>query len=235
MRSKLLLALLLIGLISFANVYAHDDDEGTVLTYKILDAPEYVEWWPLSGDSAFNVTFTADELEVHINNLEDSESEMTIKIGDQEIETTDIEADASLALGYWNISLSSGFIANTDWVELENELEVNTFISIYNLTRNVVSHTFTINHVESTVSAISYSFEDGFQTTTLTYSLEEGVLLYAKTSFGNYLLEIELVDVHGDALVTVVEPAETNAIGLFTLFGVLTIIIKIRTIFCRKN
>jgi hypothetical protein len=235
MRSKLLITLLLIGLISFTNVYAHDDHEETILTYNILQAPEYVEWWPYSSDPPYNVTFNTKILEVHVKEFDNSNSDLVIKIGDQEIETKDTEADGNLVLGYWNISLDSGFIADTNWDSLEQQLEDNTFITSFNMTRNVTSHTFTLNDDQATVDAIQYTFEDGFQTTTLLYSSKEGVLLYAITGFGNYLLEIEIDEVHGNQLVILTPESQVNTIGFFFLICSLAIIGQVRYIFSRKN
>jgi hypothetical protein len=123
-------------------------------------------------------------------------------------------------LGDYLLPDFGGIITIPEWDEVEQnfqEMELNASFS---------NNERTINDI--TIKTWDVELERGLQKTTLSYSHEEGILLFANTSFGNYHLTLTLSD-FTEGLFSL-----TESMSLFNYLLVITVVFSL-TIFVRRR
>jgi hypothetical protein len=168
---------------------------GKTYTWNIIATNGVVEWytnsWANLGNQSLivngelNFTLTGQ----YANNELSSNLTGNVWYGDfvnsgnlshplHDISTTEVGNALALSVQFYPIvAWSPGFIVSTNWTYHAEVLEAPGSV---NITGAISGELFAVN------------YRSTFQTTLLEYELSTGVLLYAKTSAGNYSLEIIL-------------------------------------------
>lgn len=164
------------------------------LVYEVISSNETNNLWFNSDYSAsFNYNIEINStIQVDIVNVSDPLSALDIIIGNlTRSNITDYEAEQSLAIGYWALPNMFGFMANTSWIDVETDFTDYTFNSSeFKKTEQ--------DHLGASVSGYIISFSDAYQSTSLFYEEENGILLTASTNVFGFMLEFSILSINGD-------------------------------------
>lgn len=183
---------------------------GRTYTWNVLQTNGVVEWWTNAWSNLGNKTITVPgNITYTLGGLHPNDELGTTNItgavwfGDvqgwtapagggalglnwtvENCSATETGMALSLSAVYndasWNthVGWNAGFIVNTNWTR--NLAILNNKAADSNITATLAGNVFTV------------TVKQDLQTTTLEYDTTSGVLLYGKTAFGNYHLEIIL-------------------------------------------
>ncbi|MCY3410527.1 MAG: hypothetical protein INQ03_02715 [Candidatus Heimdallarchaeota archaeon] len=185
---KVLLSIVLL-LVLFSHTQAQP--QPISLTYTILEANEGVNTWfneDYSESWAYEINESSFTVDLNIDDV----TTVDLNLGNLTREgISDDEVQTNLALGYWMLSSAFGFHANTSWDAVEEDF----------LDLDLLEKDFTetdAQYLGGEVETIVIDFKDAYQNTTLVYSKDEGLLLYAKTSVFGFTLDIKISQINGD-------------------------------------
>jgi len=161
------------------------------ISYLVVNSSETNNFWYHPNDSAIYIVETDSLINLTVNNLNEAHSNLNIEIGNlTKTAINDDEIENNLAFGYYFLGNQLGIIANTSWNELKTDFnQLNFNSSSFNI--QVIS-----TYLGGEIETVTIYLKDNFQETSLTYSYHDGLLLYAKSGFGMYYLEIEIYSIN---------------------------------------
>lgn len=132
-------------------------------------------------------------INVTIADIQDEQTHLDIQIGNVSFSNIlDSEIENNLALGYWSLGYSLGFVANDSWLAISEAVDALEDVEA-GLEMDVEE-----NALNGTIIATRVGFVDGFQLTELTYDQENRLLIEANIVIGNFELYFEIYSINGN-------------------------------------
>ncbi len=187
---------LFILLISTSTI-AHEANtiEGKVeITYEVTfsnNADNF--WWDYSTTqlTPYHVE-NGSKLNLTISDVSDPQSSMDLSIGNVTfLGFPDWEGEEALAIGYWKVPVSFGFVANTSWTDTKFAMDQSDLQS-FNFT---LPH---LNYLGGAVDSVLFEFQDLSQTTRLIYDQSSGILLESTSKVFGFNLSFRIYSINGD-------------------------------------
>jgi hypothetical protein len=165
-------------------IYQVQETVNQTISWSNLDFTEFYPYH-IKNDSRVNITIVDTTHPIAID----------IAIGNlSRIDISDNEAENALAIGYWTLPNNFGFFANTSWDDVKDEFD-DLEISSSSFQQNLKDE-----YLGRSIDVVVIGLDDGFQVTTLVYEKTGGLLLYARSSFTGYLLQLKIESINGDNL-----------------------------------
>ncbi|MHA2502111.1 MAG: hypothetical protein ACXAE3_04525 [Candidatus Kariarchaeaceae archaeon] len=202
-------------------VISHGGHQQTshVAKYTVTNSNESAvySWWTedFSASTNYNVPI-GSEIEVEIDDPTNLNTGINVTIGNlTALDETDLNAENNLGVGYWQIPKMLGFISTLEWSELQTNMSSLGFTTFD--FDDEAGYTFGA----TTFDAVNITFADAFQSTSLSYNKDTGVLYYADIVIFNFVLEFEItgyIPYEKDA-----ETSEEDVSLLFPIFALVAI------------
>lgn len=191
--------ILILILILSSNIQSKGDplfENNVMIKYKVNNSNNATNRWynPMNYSEFYSYHILNQSfIEVNVINWEDPLSIINISIGNISRENiSDNEAAEMLAFGYWTLPSQFGFIANTSW-----DLVAEDFNRI-NFNNSSFQSNLKYDYLGKNIDIVKFAFKDDIQETILIYEKENGLLLFARSTVFNFLLEIEIHSINND-------------------------------------
>ncbi|OLS28428.1 MAG: hypothetical protein HeimC2_06470 [Candidatus Heimdallarchaeota archaeon LC_2] len=182
------------------SIVAHEEHrpEGpTSLIYDVTFSNEANNIWYdsiLNEASTYHILNNTQVL-LNVTEISDPQSSYDITIGNvTKTDVPDYMVEEVLALGYYSLPRTFGFIANTTWLDTKAALEV---FADGNTDFQLTEFSFpreTLLGGELHTTLIEYS--DSFQSTSLVYEQESGILLRMNSTAGGFSLSMSIQSIN---------------------------------------
>lgn len=184
----------------------------TEVVYLVNEANNGTNAWYYDGYSK-NISYgisVGSYVNLTIHNMEKSIISLVIgNLTRQNIE--DIETEDNLILGYYPMLGKFGFIVNNSWGEVNSEFE-GLELNQSSFKTNLID-----SYLGNNIEIVVVSFDVGDQQTVLIYEKDHGLLLFARTTFWGYLLEIEIQSIDGDTSYFTSQTTEVSPFGFIII------------------
>lgn len=150
-------------------------------------------WWDYSTAqlTPYHIE-NGSKLNLTISDVSDPQSSMDLSIGNATfLGFPDWEGEEALAIGYWKVPSSFGFVANTSWTDTKFAMDQG----------DLESFNFTFPHLDylgGVVDSVVFEFQDVSQTTRLIYDQATGILLESVSKVFGFNLSFRIYSINGD-------------------------------------
>jgi hypothetical protein len=166
------------------NMALSDPLEYSVSAFNLSSS---VYWWSeSSGLLAWSIPTLPSTLRIEpLDNCTYDNSYFSIIIGNLSLtNASDADITSNLILGDYLLPNFGGIITSPEWDVVEQAFQEMELVASFSNNERIIN--------DITIQTWDVEFEHGSQRTSLSYSREEGILLYANTSFSNYHLTFTL-------------------------------------------
>lgn len=190
-----LFSLLLIFSITTTTV-AHEEhgpEGATNLVYNVTfsNNANNVWWDSILGEASDYHIENGTQAILNVTEITDPQSQYNITIGNvTKYNVPDFSGEEVLAIGYYSVANTFGFIANTTWLDSKSALEaISPDFSNFELT----NFAFPIeNLLGGELHTTLIQFKDNFQSTKLVYEQNSGILLHMNSTAGGFSLSMSI-------------------------------------------
>ena len=165
----------------------------TTVQYDVVQSNNATSYWsnyPDEGGYNYHIE-NGSQITVIFSDILDRTSELNMTVGNLTLySATESLVQDNLALGYWSLGDTFGFLSDTNWDTIKTNLS-NTD----GLTSDVSTNKADFLSGKVTVEVIT--LVDDFQNTTLVYEKQLGLLLFAYTDVFGFVLGITINNING--------------------------------------
>ena len=190
---SILLLFVIITSLTLVNSTPYNLKGQTTVQYDVVQSNNSTSYWsnyPADGGYNYHIE-NGSQITVIFSDIIDRNSDFNMTVGNLTLHSvTESLVQDNLALGYWSLGNTFGFISDTNWDTIKTKL-TNTD----GLTSDVSTNKADFLSGKVTVEVIS--FADDYQNTTLVYEKQLGLLLFAYTDVFGFVLGITINNING--------------------------------------
>lgn len=173
---------------------AHTIEGKVEIVYEVTFSNNENNFWfdySTSQLSTYHIE-NGTKLNLTISDVSDPQSSMDLSIGNVTfLDFPDWEGEEALAIGYWKVPASFGFVANTSWTNTKFVMDQSDLKS-FNFT---FPH---LNYLGGVIDSVVFEFQDSSQTTRLIYDQSSGILLESVSKVFGFDLSFKINSLNGD-------------------------------------